>query len=107
MSSDRNLTFADHNGTEIDTQTLGRNFRAFVLEDPTPDPSYLEQEGFEARLQQYRDGDFAFAGVVLERLCICCGRWEDVGSLWGIEHDGTHASVGYLEEVAIELHGEV
>jgi hypothetical protein len=90
----------------IEDLDIPENFRAIVVPDETPDPSYLEQEGFEARLAEYRAGEFAFAGVILEHLCECCGEWKSVGSLWGIEHDGTHASNAYLADVALELFEE-
>ena len=34
-----------------------------TVPDQYPDTSYLEQEGFEERLQQHRDGRFGFIGI--------------------------------------------
>ncbi len=100
------MTYADTHGDEILDADLPENFRAFVVPDSTPDTSYLEQDGFQARLAEYEAGDFTFAGVVLEWQCECCSQWKDVGSLWGIENDGTRASDDYLTRVAKELFEE-
>ena len=91
----------------LDTRTLPKDFRAVVEADPYADTSYLHQEGWGDRLRAYEAGDFAFCSVILEQRCTKCDQWHTVGSLSGIEHDGTQAAVGYLEEVAMELHGEV
>ena len=91
----------------LDVASLPDGFRAYAEQDEYADTSYLKQEGFEEHLERFRAGDFAFCSVILERTCPTCGTWECVGSLSGIEHDGTQASVNYLEEVAMELHGEV
>lgn len=82
---------------------LPENFRASAVIDYDPDPSYLEQEGFEARLAEYQAEDFAFAGVILEHECECCGEWKTVDSLWGIEDDSGDA---YFVEIAKELFEE-
>ena len=85
---------------------LPEGFRAIVVNDETPDTSYLEQEGWETHLAAYRAGEFAYAGVILEKVCECCGEWRTAGSLWGIEHDGTQNSMDYLADTARELHSE-
>lgn len=38
-------------------------FTLDLIPDEDPETSYLEQEGFEDRLRQYRDGQFHFIGV--------------------------------------------
>lgn len=90
----------------LDVAELPETFRARVVQDETPDTSYLHQEGWGDSLRAYEAGAFDFVGVVLETRCPVCQRWEVVGSLWGIEHDGTQASLGYLEDTARELHSE-
>ena len=87
----------------LDVAGLPQGFRAVVHADPDPDTSYLHQEGWGDSLRAYDAGDFDFVGVVIEHRCASCGQWETVGSLWGIEHDGSQTSLGYLEEVAREL----
>jgi hypothetical protein len=63
----------------------GLTIKVKRMEDVDVDSSYLEQEGFEDRLAQYRRGDFGFIGVVVtvERGGIKMG----CDSLWGIEDD--------------------
>lgn len=43
-----------------------RAIRAIVEDDPDPDASYLDQEGFESRLVAYKSGEFGFLSVRLE-----------------------------------------
>ncbi|MCK5650946.1 MAG: hypothetical protein KAJ42_06210 [Gemmatimonadetes bacterium] len=89
--------------TDFLDMTLPEGFRASVVPVSDPDPSYLEQEGFEARLEEFKNGDFGFVGVVLEKVCPHCDVFTVVGSLWGIEHDGTHESTNYLIDTAKDL----
>lgn len=91
----------------LDVASLPEEFRAVVEPDEYADWSYLKQDGFQEHLERFRAGDFAFCSVILEQRCTECDEWHTVGSLGGIEHDGTQAAVAYLEEVAIELHREV
>ena len=90
----------------LDVAGLPQDFRVVVHADPDADTSYLHQEGWGDSLRAYESGQFDFVGVVLEHRCASCGQWEHVGSLWGIEHDGTQDSLGYLEETARELLSE-
>ena len=69
------------------------DFDRQIVPDECPDASYLEQEGFEDRLQQYRKSDFDYVGVrAAVELPIPFGkdriltRIESPG-LWGIESD--------------------
>lgn len=69
------------------------DFDRQIVPDECPDPSYLEQEGFEDLREQYRQGDFDFVGVrAAVELPIPYGkdriltRIESPG-LWGIESD--------------------
>jgi len=67
-----------------------------IVEDETPDASYLEQEGFEKRRGEYNRGDFSFVGVraVAEihmpmdrkRAVFITSRIRSPG-VWGIESD--------------------
>lgn len=70
-------------------------------EDINPDPSYLEQEGFEDRLKAYRNGQFYFIGVrVLADIQIGnIIQTISSGGLWGIEDDSEES---YLKEVEQE-----
>lgn len=69
--------------------------------DIDPDPSYLEQEGFEDRLKQYRDGQFGFIGIrVLADIQIGnVIQTISSGGLWGIENDSEES---YFKEVEQE-----
>lgn len=62
------------------------------------DPSYLEQEGFEERLQQYQDGLFAYIGIYAEADVTTGSVVQTLrsGGLWGIEDDSDAA---YLKEI--------
>jgi len=69
------------------------DFDRQLVPDVCPDASYLEQEGFEDRLEQYRQGAFDLIGVrAIVQLPIPFGkdrilaRIESPG-LWGIESD--------------------
>jgi hypothetical protein len=78
-----------------------------VCSDDHPDPSYLEQEGWEERLKQYREGDFYFVGVYVAAMLSLRtpqGGWMRAGTirtpgLWGIESD---SGDDYIAEVAGE-----
>ncbi len=79
-----------------------RDFDRQLVPDDCPDTSYLEQEGFENRREQYRQGGFDFIGVrATVELPIPYGkdrilaRIESPG-LWGIESD---SGEDYLESV--------
>jgi hypothetical protein len=83
--------------------TLSKSdFDRQLVPDDCPDTSYLEQEGFEDRLSQYRRGEFDFVGVrAAVEVPIPYGkdriltRIESPG-LWGIESD---SGEDYLESV--------
>ena len=66
-----------------------RDFDRQLVPDDCPDTSYLEQEGFEDRLDQYRQGDFDYVGVLAAvKMPIPYGkdriltRIESPGSVW-------------------------
>lgn len=94
--------------TEATTvQVLGVRVRD--VEDQAPDVSYLEQEGWEGRLEEYRRGGFEFRGVYAEaELAIPVGGGAAVlvsirtSGCWGIESDSDedHFAEVALEEVA-------
>ena len=78
------------------------DFDRQIIPDDCPDTSYLEQEGFEDRLEELRQGAFDFIGVrAAVELPIPYGkdrilsRIESPG-LWGIESD---SGEDYLETV--------
>lgn len=76
--------------------------RRELVPDLDPDTSYLEQEGWEDRLDQYRRGVFLFCGVrAVATIAIPYGHdWitTEISSpgLWGIEDD---SGEDYLNEV--------
>ena len=79
-----------------------RDFDRQLVPDDCPDTSYLEQEGFEDRMEQYRQGGFDYVGVrAVVELPIPYGkdriltRIESPG-LWGIESD---SGEDYLDSV--------
>jgi hypothetical protein len=69
--------------------------------DPYPDASYLDQEGFEDRRQQYENQQFEFIGIRAEAEIVIAGVCQTItsGGLWGIESDSTPE---YLTEVEQE-----
>jgi hypothetical protein len=71
------------------------------VNDQDPDPSYLEQEGFEDRLAQYKNGDFYFIGIRAKATLEILGTIQTIRTpgLWGIEDD---SGEDYLESVANE-----
>lgn len=70
-----------------------KDFDRQVIPDSSPDPSYLEQDGFEERLAEYRRGEFGYVGVRASvELPIPYGKdaiQQTISSpgLWGIESD--------------------
>jgi hypothetical protein len=79
-----------------------RDFSRRTTPDDCPDTSYLEQEGFEDRQEQYRQGAFEFVAIrAAVELPIPFGadrilvKIESPG-LWGIESDSDE---DYLESV--------
>lgn len=80
------------------------DFKRVVIADADPDASFLEQEGFEDRLAEYRRGDFHFIAVRAQvELRIPAGptghsivQVVQSPGLWGIESD---SDVSYFEEV--------
>jgi len=79
-----------------------RDFYRRLVPDDSPDTSYLEQEGFEDRLQQYRQGHFDYVGLrAAVELPIPYGadrilvKVESPG-LWGVESDSDE---DYLDSV--------
>jgi len=79
-----------------------RDFYRRLIPDDSPDASYLEQPGFEDRLQQYRQGCFGFVGVrAAVELPIPYGADRilvtiESPGLWGVESDSDE---DYLDSV--------
>jgi hypothetical protein len=75
--------------------------------DEDPDTSYLEQEDWADRLEEYRNGGFYFEGVVAVatlKVPTSQGGWIHTGEisspgLWGIESDSGES---YFEEIGKE-----
>lgn len=83
--------------------TLSKSdFYRRLIPDDCPDTSYLEQPGFEERLQQYRQGGFDYVGVrAAVDLPIPYGKDRilvkvESPGLWGVESDSDE---GYLDSV--------
>jgi hypothetical protein len=72
-----------------------------VMADENPDPSYLDQEGFEDRKKEFERGDFGFVGVRAEASVVVGGVIQHItsGGLWGIESDSDKK---YIREVGEE-----
>src|SRR5215472_2019551 len=76
------------------------------INDCNPDTSYLEQEGFEKRLDEYNRGHFEFVGIRAEAEVsfptspnYALIQRVTSGGLWGIESD---SSEEYLQEIEQE-----
>lgn len=69
--------------------------------DADADPSYLDQDGWEDRRDQYRRDVFGFVGVWAEAEVVVNGTCQTVrsGGLWGIESD---SGANYFGEVGRE-----
>lgn len=83
------------------------NIRIAIIYDESPDPSYLNQEGFEARKAEYENGDFHFVGIRAEAQVEVslnggkdwiCDTIKSPG-LWGIESDSDEK---YLQDIGKE-----
>lgn len=72
-----------------------------MLADNDPDRSYLEQEGFEERLAEYRNGTFAFIGIRAKAVFSLRGVMQTIysGGIYGVEDDSGH---DYLKSLAME-----
>ena len=69
------------------------------MADYDADVSYLEQEGFEDRLRQYRNGQFGFMGIGAKAEIVIDGVCQTItsGGLWGIEDDSDEAYLATIE----------
>ena len=70
--------------------------------DNDPDTSYLYQDGFEDRRQQWLDGQFHFIGIyskAIVQLGNSLLQTIKSGGLWGIESDSDQS---YLKEIERE-----
>lgn len=85
------------------------DFEMLVIPDDSPDPSYMDQDGWADRKAQYENGDFGFVGVrAVATLKIPHGcdhidvKVESPG-LWGIESDSGNEYLRsvYDEEVLV------
>lgn len=78
--------------------------------DSDPDTSYLEQAGFEDRLEQYNDGQFSFIGIRADADVVVDNTVQHItsGGLWGIEDDSTREYLKTIEEEQMaELKGQL
>lgn len=74
-----------------------------ITPDQDADASYMDQEGFESRKEDYRNGDFSFIGIQAIGYLYDEETDEitqvDSQGLWGIESD---SDSDYLKDVALE-----
>ena len=72
-----------------------------VLPDEEPDTSFLDQDEFSDRREEFRRGDFSFVGVRAEAEITVDGITQTIvsGGLWGVESDVGDA---YIKGVAQE-----
>lgn len=76
------------------------------IADFDADTSYLEQEGFEERLEEYKRGLFEYVGVAAKAEVVIDGICQTInsGGLWGTESDmGENYFLGLEEEQLTEL----
>jgi Holliday junction resolvasome RuvABC DNA-binding subunit len=59
------------------------------MPDEQPDTSYLEQEGFEDRLEEFENGEFSFVGIKAVAHISVNGLPQSIESMgvWGVESD--------------------
>ena len=64
-----------------------------ILPDENPDPSYLDQEGFEDRKKAFARGDFNYIGVQAVAEVDINGSIQHIKSMgvWGVESDSGDA----------------
>lgn len=78
------------------------------LYDSDPDTSYLEQEGFEDRLDQYKRDVFSFIGIrAVAEISITCETSNTIqhitsGGLWGIESDSPEKYLKEIEQTELD-----
>lgn len=80
--------------------------------DYEPDTSYMDQDGFEERKEQYHNDVFSLMGIKVETEILTSldngKNWLinhiSSGGLWGIESD---SGVEYLKSVALEEMSEL
>jgi hypothetical protein len=82
------------------------------IPDSDPDTSYLEQEGFEDRLRQYKAGVFDFIGIRAEATIVNAEsrllQFIHSGGLWGVESDTDGPGLEeIIEEQLEELKAEL
>lgn len=79
--------------------------------DEDPDTSYLEQEGFEKRLDQYKRGVFGFMGIRAKAVVQLNGALTQTitsGGLWGIEDDSGFSTIKeYSQEELADLRDQL
>lgn len=95
------------------------DFRRVVVDHADPDTSYLEQDGFEERLADFKRGDFSFIGVrAAVEVCIPSKRLGPRATIermptliespgcWGVESDASEEDLReiYEEECATLEH---
>jgi hypothetical protein len=80
--------------------------KALVLPDEDPDVSFLDQDEFEDRKEEYHRGDFSFVGVRAEAEIVVDGILQTIvsGGLWGVESD---AGDEYIKEVSQEEYNDL
>lgn len=94
--------------TKTQTATTKRIHKVVIqhMIDSDPDISYLEQDDFLGRLEQYNNGVFEFIGIrARAEYCVGTGDGYSIvqevtsGGLWGIESD---SNAEYLKDIEQE-----
>jgi len=96
------FTRINANMTTETTDLDGFYLIATIVDDQSPDTSYLDQEDWADRKEAYLRDDFSFVGIVVTAYD---DDDQEVGStsLWGIETD---SEPSYFAEMANEIAGE-
>ena len=77
-----------------------------IIADDDPDASYLEQDAFKDRLEQYKNGVFYFVGVRTTAEIVDSNsviQYVSGGSLWNIESDDESGIETYKSELLLDL----
>ena len=75
-----------------------------IIPDEYPDISYLEQEDFKDRLEEYEAGHFNFIGIRARSEIEVNGVLQTITSsgLWGIEDDSSEEYINEIRQEQIE-----
>lgn len=92
-------------GDHIEWNKNGYTIRAVLHEDNDNKPTDFECYS-AIKINQWRNDEWSFCGVVLEVIFNGISLGSDCASLWGVELNYNKCSNRYLAEVALELEQE-